>query len=686
MNKILALSCAAAFALTACQSDSKFGQDEKAENQNTEATHGFDLANLDTTVAPCDNFYQYAIGGWLKNNPVPSTESRWSSFNVVNDSNNLKLRKILEDYSSKDNEAGSMEQKIGDFYKSIMDSTHAEDLGYTPIQAELEKIEALTNTSDLVKLLAHHKSIGVNSLFSIYVGQDDKNSEQYITHLSQSGLGLPDRDYYTKSDQKSKKIQQAYQAHIGKMFALLEAENSNVLAKKVYSIEKTLAEASMTRVERRDPDKTYNKMSVAKLESEFANISWDTYFDQVGVKNIDHVIVSQPYFLKVAAEQLKIVSIEDWKVYLKWRLIDTYASELSSDFVNQNFDFYGKTLSGTKEMKPRWERALSKINGNIGQLLGKAFVDRHFSKEAKEEVSRMVENLRAVFRTRIQNLEWMTEETKVKAIEKLESFNKKIGYPDKWRDFSDLEIVADNQVKNIMNSRQFNFAYMINKLGKPIDQDEWFMSPQTVNAYYSSSKNEIVFPAGILQPPFYSVSADAALNYGGIGAVIGHEFTHGFDDQGSKYDAKGNLQNWWTEEDRTSFDARAQKVVDQFDGFEVLDSVFVNGKLTLGENIADLGGATLAYHALEKELEKNGKPDKIDGFTYQQRFFLGWAQVWHMNMTEEELRKRIATDPHSPGEYRVIGPLANMPEFAEAFDCKEGDPMVNSDTSKAIIW
>jgi putative endopeptidase len=686
MNKILALSCAAAVALTACQSDNKSKDDDNTANQEKVANHGFSLANLDTTAAPCENFYQYAIGGWLKDNPVPSTESRWSSFNVVNDSNNLKLKKILEDFSAKENQAGSMEQKVGDFYKSIMDSSQAESLGYKPIQAELGKIEALLNTTEVVELLAHHKSIGVNSLFSIYVGQDDKNSEQYITHLSQSGLGLPDRDYYTKNDQKSKEIQAAYQAHIEKMFALLDAENPDAMAKQVYLIEKTLAEASMTRVERRDPDKTYNKMTVVDLEMQFGNILWENYFKQVGVKDIQNVIVSQPNFLKVASEQLKTISIDEWKVYLKWRLIDTYASELSSDFVNQNFDFYGKTLSGTKEMKPRWKRALSKINGNIGQLLGKAFVDRHFSKEAKAEVSRMVENLRAVFRTRIQNLEWMTEETKAKAIEKLESFNKKIGYPDKWRDYSELAIVADNQVQNIMNCRQFNFAYMINKLGKPINQDEWFMSPQTVNAYYSSSKNEIVFPAGILQPPFYSVNADAALNYGGIGAVIGHEFTHGFDDQGSKYDAKGNLQNWWTEADRTSFDARAQKVVDQFDGFEVLDSVFVNGKLTLGENIADLGGATLAYHALEKELEENGKPEKIDGFTYQQRFFLGWAQVWHMNMTEEELRKRIATDPHSPGEYRVIGPLANMPEFAEAFNCKEGDPMINSDSTKAVIW
>lgn len=686
MNKIISLSCAAALIFTACESDKKSTQEESSKKQEEQLVQGFDLSNLDTTVAPCENFYQYAIGGWLAKNPVPSTESRWSSFNVVNDSNNLKLKTILEDYAASEHEAGSMKQKIGDFYTSIMDSTHAEELGYSPIDAELKKIDALTTKEEVINLLAHHKSIGVNSLFSIYVGQDDKNSEQYITHLSQSGLGLPDRDYYTKSDQKSKEIQAAYQTHIGKMFSLIDAEDSEAIAQQVYTIEKTLAEASMTRVERRDPNKTYNKMTLAELKSSYNNIPWSTYFKAVGVNDVQEVIVGQPGFFEVASAQVNTLSLDEWKVYLKWRLIDTYASELSSDFVNQNFDFYGKTLSGTKEMKPRWKRALRKINGNVGQLLGKAFVERHFSKAAKEEVSRMVENLRAVFRSRIENLEWMSEETKGKALEKLASFNKKIGYPDKWRDYSDLVIVADNQVQNVMNSRKFNFNYMINKLGKPIDKDEWFMSPQTVNAYYSSSKNEIVFPAGILQPPFYSKSADAALNYGGIGAVIGHEFTHGFDDQGSKYDAKGNLENWWTEDDRARFDARAQKVVDQFDGFEVLDSVFVNGKLTLGENIADLGGATLAFHALEKELAESGEVEKIDGFTYQQRFFLGWAQVWHMNMTEEELRKRIATDPHSPGEYRVIGPLANMPEFAEAFNCEAGDPMVNTDSTKAIIW
>lgn len=646
----------------------------------------FPLSNLDTTIAPCEDFYQYAIGGWLKDNPVPSTESRWSSFNLVTDANNEKLKEILDEYAQGDFEKGSMQQKIGDFYLSAMDSSKADQLGLSPLQGELDKINQLNTIEELVDLIGYHRSIGVGSLFGIYIGQDDKNSEAYITYLYQGGLGLPDRDYYLKEDEKSVEIQEAYQVHITKMLQLAGEADAEAMTSVIYKIEKELAENSMTRVERRDPEKTYNKLNREELANLAPKVNFESYFSTVGLSSVGEVVVSQLDFMKAASKMLENVSLEDWKSYLKWKLLDAFANELSSDFVDQNFDFYSRTLSGRQEMKPRWERSLNKVNGNIGQLLGKAFVERHFSEEAKADVSQMVENLRTVFRDRINGLEWMSEETKAKAIEKLEAFNKKIGYPDKWRDYSALEIVADNQVQNVLNARKFNFAYMMNKLGKPVDKDEWFMTPQTVNAYYSSSKNEIVFPAGILQPPFYSADADAALNYGGIGAVIGHEFTHGFDDQGSKYDAKGNLENWWTEEDRTRFDERANVVVKQFDAFEPLEGLHVNGQLTLGENIADLGGATLAFHALETELQKKGKPEAIDGFSYQQRFFLGWAQVWHMNMTEQELRKRIATDPHSPGEYRVKGPLANMPEFAAAFGCEGNDYMVNTDSAKAIIW
>jgi len=669
-------------ALFACGSEEHKSGTEIDQEKTYEA---FSLQNLDTTVSPCENFYQYAVGGWLKNNPIPSTESRWSSFNVVNDSNNLKLRHILNEFSTGEYAEGSMEQKLGDLYSTALDSNLSNELGIKPLTDELEKIDALNSQADMITLLAEHKAIGVNSLFGVYIGQDDKNSEQYITHLYQSGLGLPDRDYYLKKDEKSVEIQDAYKEHMTKILTLADMTNAEQLVKEIYGIERYLASKSMSRLDRRDPDKTYNKFSYRELDEISQYVNWATYFEAVGLSEVDEVIVSQPNFLKAVDHAIDSIPLDQWKNYLKWRLIDTYASSLSEDFVAANFDFYGKTLSGRKEIKPRWKRALAMVNGNAGELLGRAFVERHFPEEAKAEVGQMVENLRAVFKERIFALKWMSEETKEKALEKLASFNKKIGYPDKWRSYQELQINSKNLVQNLINAKQFNFAYGMSKLGKPVDKEEWFMSPQTVNAYYSSSKNEIVFPAGILQPPFYSYEADHAINYGGIGAVIGHEFTHGFDDQGSKYDAKGNLINWWTEEDRERFEQRANLVVEQFNGYEPLDSLFVNGQLTLGENIADLGGTTLAYYALLKEVEDDAPAD-IDGFDYKQRFFLGWAQVWHMNMTDKELRKRVATDPHSPGNYRVIGPLSNMNEFAEAFGCEAGDPMVQTDSAKAVIW
>lgn len=671
--------------LFACDTPNSSMEDNKKDNLPEKAI-AFDLGIMDTTANPCDNFYQYAVGGWLANNPIPSTESRWSSFNIVTEENNLKLKAILEEFSNQKNEDGSMEQKLGDFYTSIMDSTHIEELGYEPIQEELDKVNSIESKEDLITLIAKHHSIRVGSLFGLYVGQDDKISDQYVIKLSQGGLGLPDRDYYTKDDEKSKEIQEAYIHHISNVFNLINKENSQELAQKAYEIESILAEASMTNVERRVPENLYNKMSVEKLEDSYQNIDWTAYFSTVNLSKFDSVIISQPNFFVVVNDLINTLSIDEWKTYLEWKVLRSFSAELSSDFVNENFNFYGKTLSGTQELKPLWQRAIGKMNGSIGELLGKAFVERHFSKEAKADVGQMVENLRSAFQERILQLEWMSEDTKKEAIKKLQAFKYKIGYPDEWKDYTALEITADNKVSNLINARKFNFKEMTKKLGNPIDPNEWFMNPHTVNAYYASSKNEIVFPAGILQPPFYNVDFDHAINYGGIGAVIGHEFTHGFDDRGSKYDSEGNLKNWWTEDDRQRFESRAQKVVEQFNSFEPLDSLFVNGELTLGENIADLGGVTLAYYALLKDIEKVGGAEDIDGFTFQQRFFLGWAQVWHMNMTDEEMRKRISTDPHSPGEYRVNGPLSNMSEFQEAFSCKSGSFMVNDDSTKAVIW
>tara|TARA_B110000046_G_scaffold112201_1_gene119314 strand:+ start:3335 stop:5377 length:2043 start_codon:yes stop_codon:yes gene_type:complete len=679
--KNLLLPLIVGIGLTSCDLSTK---------DNTEASvqqaPAFSLSNLDTTVSPCDDFYHYAIGGWLKDNPIPSTESRWSSFNVLSDSNNAKLKKIFHEFSSKEFDKGTVEQKVGDFYKSVMDSTTAENRGLEPLDKLLTELDEVSTMEDYVELTARWRQFGISSFSNLYIGQDDKNSSEYITFLSQGGLGLPDVSYYTKSNEKAVEIQNAYKDFLIVLLGLTRAENPEEAAITIFNMEKSLAEISMTRVERRDPELTYNKLSFSELQKLTSEINWGSQFSLIGLNNVQNVVVGQPNFFKGLNKMLKDIPVSDWKVYSRWKLIDAYASNLSSEFVNANFDFFGKTLSGTEVIKSREERALRQVNSGLGELVGKAFVERHFQEESKADVRQMVENLRTVFKERVKELDWMSEETQLKALGKLDAFNMKIGYPDKWTDFSNLYITKDDLVQNVMNIRKFNFDKMIEKLGKPVDQDEWFMTPQTVNAYYSSSQNEIVFPAGILQPPFYSLDADEALNYGGIGAVIGHEFSHGFDDQGSKYDAKGNLANWWTEEDRARFDARANVVVKQFDGYFPLADLHVNGSLTLGENIADLGGATMAFYALEKELERVGKPEPIDGFTYQQRFFLGWAQVWHMNMTEKELRKRIATDYHSPGEYRVKGPLANMSEFAEAFGCSASDPMVNTDSAKAVIW
>lgn len=676
-----------AFGITSCETVSdQDGNGAVSDTTEVAASH-FPLSSLDTTVSPCEDFYQFAAGGWLKNNPVPSTESRWSSFNVLNDSNETKQKSILEEFAAKeDAPKGSMEQLLGDFYESAMDSASANEKGLKPLVEQIKKIEAISSKDEYIKTSAELSKIGVGSMFGIYIGQDDKNSDQYITHIYQSGLGLPDKDYYLKTDEKSKEIREQYIDHISKMF-VLSGEDQNTAKSKaetIMAIETDLAEVSMSRVDRRDPLKTYNKRTFEELKKSSPNFKWELYFGAVGTQP-DSFVVTQPDFLKSANMQFSKIPLEDLKTYMKWNLVNSYAHYLDSAIANQNFDFYSKTLSGKKEMKPRWNRALDMVNANLGELLGKAFVERHFSEEAKADVREMVENLRSVFKERINQLSWMGDSTKAKAIRKLEAFNMKIGYPDEWKDFSKLEISDSTLVKNVMNARKFKFEYMISKLGGPVDENEWFMTPQTVNAYYSSSQNEIVFPAGILQAPFYNVEADDALNYGGIGAVIGHEFTHGFDDQGSKYDHAGNLENWWTEEDRSMFEKRANFVVEQFNLFEPLDSLFINGKLTLGENIADLGGLTLAYYALEKEVGEN-PPAEIDGFTYQQRFFLGWAQVWHMNITDEALRQRLLTDPHSPGKFRVNGPLSNMDEFSKAFGCEANDRMVQTDSIRAVIW
>jgi len=650
--------------------------------------HGFNKSNMDTTVSPGTDFYEYANGGWLEANPVPPDKSSYTSFNDLLEHNRKILKDILEDASKVGAEQGTIKQRVGDFYTSGMDTTAIDKAGISPIQPYLNQVDQISDKASLMKEVADLRKVGLGSMYGFYVNQDDKNATKMAAYISQGGLGLPDRDYYLKDQQRFQHIRSEYIKHMTRMFKLLGDNEATAKqkAQTVMDIEKNMAGHSMTRVERRDPDNTYHKKTIAELNSLSPNIDWKQHLDEMGIDNIKEVIVNQPEFVKNLSSMVDKVSLDDWKTYLKWHVITNAAPYLSSDFEKENFSFYGKVLQGRKEMEPRWKRVLQTIDNEIGMDLGQLYVKRAFPPEAKKKAMEMINDIKAAFREHIQNLEWMSDETKKKALVKLNSFYPKIGYPDKWRDYSSVRISKDSYMANIIESDKFGFHRMINKLGKPVDREEWYMTPPTVNAYYNPNMNEIVFPAGILQPPFFDFEADAALNYGGMGAVIGHEMTHGFDDQGSKYDADGNLNNWWTKQDRENFDKRAQKVIDEYSNFVVLDSLHVNGKLTLGENIADLGGMSLAYDALQKYYEKHGRPEKIQGFTPEQRFFLAWARIWRANYTPENLQNRIMTDPHSPGRYRTIGVVTNMDPFYNAFDVTKSDSMFVPDARRSKIW
>ena len=648
---------------------------------------GINVANIDPTVKPCDDFFHYASGNWLKNNPIPAAEVRWGSFNELADKNNATLRNILETAARDAVKApkGSNAQKVGDFFASAMDSAAIDAAGLKYLQPHLARIDATNDLAAMQMLLADPKAHVGGPWFGSGVGQDDKISSQYAVQFSQGGLSLPDRDYYLKDDARSKGIRTAYQNYLVNTFKLLgnDEATANAHAATVQRLETRLAKASKSRVDLRDPYANYHKMSVAEFGKDFPNLNLPLMLKMQGLA-AKEVIVGQPDFFKEENAMLAAEPIADQKVYLKWQLTSGLTAALPKAFGDEAFKF-SQALTGAKKQQPRWKRMLQSTDRALGEAFGQLYVDKAFSPEAKVRAKQMIENLRLAYAERIKATDWMSTGTKAEALKKLNAFTVKIGYPDKWKDYSALTIGRTSYLSNVLAAREWANRDNLNHFGKPVDRQEWGMTPPTVNAYYNPSLNEIVFPAGILQSPFYDAKADDAVNYGGIGAVIGHEMTHGFDDQGRQYDATGNLRDWWTKEDGEKFNAKAAVVGTQFDAFMPLDSVHVNGKLTMGENLADLGGLTIAYQAFEKTPQaKAGK--MIEGFTPEQRFFLAYAQIWRTNARPEYLRQQVQTDPHSPAQFRTNGPLMNMPEFYKAFGCQDDTKMMRAQGDRAKIW
>ncbi len=648
-----------------------------------------DPKNMDMSVNPCDDFYLYANGNWLKSNPVPAEYSMWGSFNELTEKNNDILKDILES-AARDRtvRTGTNRQKIGDLYASGMDSAKIESLGWKPVENDLNRIAKIKDISGVKKEIAYLHTVGIRTAFAFYSDQDEKDSKSVIAQLMQSGLGLPDRDYYLSDDERSKQLRKEYVRYMTTMFTLVgeNEQSSSRIASDVMVFETRLAKASYSRVDRRIPDKNYHKMSLQELDALTPNLSWNDYFSRTNASHVVSVNVGQPSFFKELNAMMSDVPVKDWKEYLRWKIISGWAPALSSPFVQEHFRFTGQVLTGARELQPRWKRILRVINGSMGEALGELYVARTFPPEAKEKANRMVKNLIDAFREHItHHLDWMDEATRTAALKKLESFTVKIGYTDKWEDYSALTIDRRSYVENIRRANADGFRKNVARIGKPVDRTKWGMTPQTVNAYYNSNMNEIVFPAAILQPPFFDPNADDAVNYGGMGAVIGHELTHGFDDQGSKYDAEGNLRDWWSPETRKKFEERVAVLERQFNGYIAIDSMHVNGALTSGENIADLGGLSIAYTALQRELDRKPNLHKIDGLTPGQRFFLSWAQVWRRNYRDEALRLQVRTDPHSPAMFRTNGPISNMPEFYQAFECS-GGALIRKQSEIAKIW
>ncbi|NQY63613.1 MAG: peptidase M13 [Alteromonadaceae bacterium] len=647
---------------------------------------GITRANMNKVVRAQDNFYQHVNGGWMKTNEIPGDKTAIGSFYDLRDQSDSDVKAIIEELAATKNlKMGSDEQKVADLFRSFMDSETRNKAGMAPIQPILDNIKNLKDKNAVAAFFGEYQAVGVGSPFELYISVDAKNSSRYATHIWQSGLGLPDKDYYFNEAERFVSLRAGYIAHIENMFNLAGLKDGKTAAQTIMAIETKLAGFHWTRVQTRDSAKRYNKFDVAKLNTLTDKFNWNKYLAAMGVAAQKDIIINQPDYIEGFGVTFGETSLSDWKTYLTFHSLSNFAPYLTEEIDNENFDFYSKQLNGRKEQRPQWKRGVAVVNRNLGEVIGKVYVSRHFTPEAKSRMSALVKNLRGSYSDSINELEWMSADTKKAAQVKLAAFTPKIGYPDRWEDYSSLTIKADDVVGNIIRSGNVAHKKEIEKLGGPIRKWEWGMTPQTVNAYYNPTVNEIVFPAAILQPPFFNMAAEDAVNYGGIGAVIGHEMGHGFDDQGSKYDAEGNLRNWWTEQDLAEFAKRTKILVKQYADYKVFDDLNVNGELTLGENIGDLSGVTIAYKAYKKSL--NGKEAQvIDGLTGDQRFFMGFAQIWRSKIVEKSMRNRVATDPHSPGEFRALGALSNMNEFYKAFDVKEGDAMYIAPEKRVKIW
>jgi predicted metalloendopeptidase len=680
-----------ALLLTGCATSSTHAEPQaSASAEKTTAAAagklGIELKNFDTSVRPQDDFYKYVNGNWVKNTPMPADRARYGSFIELAEKSEAALRTLIEEAAA--NKAAKPDndlQKVGVLYQSFMDTQRIESLGLEPLRADLQRIAALKSTDELPELLAQMYRQGMQTPLMLFVGQDAKQATRYIVYANQSGLGLPDREYYSKQEPRFVEMRAAYLAYVEKLLTLAGEKDAAGAARAIMALETTLAEKSWDRARNRDREATYNLKTVAELDKLTPGFSWGRFLKAAGAEATPAVIVRQPDYMQAMAELMKKTPLPVLKQYLAYKVIDSYAPLLSKPFEETHFEFRGRTLQGQQENRPRWKRGVAIVEQALGEVLGKLYVERHFSPESKKRMQELVDNLRVAFKDGIENLEWMSPATKAQAHQKLAKFNVKIGYPDKWRDYGKLQITPGDLVGSVKQATAFDIQFDMDKLGKPIDRTEWGMTPQTVNAYYSSTMNEIVFPAAILQPPFFNPEADDAVNYGAIGGVIGHEISHGFDDQGSRSDGEGNLRDWWTPEDKKAFEQRTGMLVEQYSGFKPIDAMTVNGKLTLGENIGDLSGLTVAYKAYQLSLKGKQAP-VIDGFTGDQRFFFGWAQIWRSQFRDDYLRQMLLTDSHSPGPYRVNGVVRNMPEFHRAFSVKEGDATWLPPEKRVKVW